>query len=264
MKVKINILITTVILTIIVFSISTYMQKKLINYEATISCLILIEDIVENELVSEEKFKLVDMPISIVANQRIITNFTEIEGLYAKDNIKESQIAIRSQFDTKENLSIYEAEEGKEKISIKIKTAENGMSFQIKENSLVNVYVTISSEYATNFLNDKERLIIGDELNGYTVIKLLEKIKVLGAFTVDGIDVTKATGENIDSILISVTPDEAKEINLLREIGSFNITGINTTQILSSNDNIQSIIKSGDTITDNILNNSGDILGEGN
>lgn len=261
MKVKINILITTVILTIIVFCISTYMQKKLINYEATISCLVLTEDIIENEFVSKEKFKLVDVPISIIANQRIITNFTEIEGLYAKDNIKKSQIAIRSQFDTKENLSIYEAEEGKEKISIKIKTAENGMSFQIKENSLVNVYVTISNEYATNFLNDNERLSIGDELNGYTVIKLLEKIKVLGAFTVDGIDITKATGENIDSILISVTQEEAKEINLLREIGSFNITGINTSQTQNKNDSIQDTINSGDNIlNDTLLNKSGDVL----
>ena len=32
MKIKLNILIVTIILTIIVFCISTYMQKKLINY----------------------------------------------------------------------------------------------------------------------------------------------------------------------------------------------------------------------------------------
>lgn len=113
MKIKINILIVTVILTIIVFGISTYMQKKLINYEATVSLLVLAEDISENELATETKFKKVNMPISIVANQRIVTDFTEIEGLYAKDNIKKSQIAIKSQFDTKENLSIYEAEKRK-------------------------------------------------------------------------------------------------------------------------------------------------------
>ena len=67
MKFKINTLIITVILTIIVFGISTYMQKKLINYEATISCLILSEDIYENEMVSKDKFKLANIPISVVA-----------------------------------------------------------------------------------------------------------------------------------------------------------------------------------------------------
>ena len=256
MKIKINILIITVVLTIIVFGISTYMQKKLINYEATISCLVLNEDIYANESVDEEDFKKVDIPISIIANQRIVTDFREIEGLYAKDNIKKSQIAIYSQFDTKENLSIYEAEEGKEKISIKIKTAENGMSFQIKENSLVNVYATISNELANNFLNDKERLIIGNEIDGYTVIKLLESIKVLGVFTLDGVNINDSDGDNVDSILISVTPEEAKEINLLREIASFNITGIN---IPEKNLNISGYIIENNFIT----NNSGELSGEG-
>lgn len=254
MKIKLNILIVTIILTIIVFCISTYMQKKLINYEATVSCLVLVDDVYENELVSEEKFKVVNIPISLVANQRIITDFNEIDGLYAKDNIKKSQIAIKSQFDTKENLSIYEVENGKEKISIKIKTAENGMSFQIKENSLVNVYVTLRNEYAVNFLNDKERMVIGNEDDGYTVIKLLKNIKVLGVFTVDGVEVQKLDGENVDSILISVTPEEAKEINLLREIASFNITGIKHSEEVSK-----------DVLIDDsgLLNNSGELSGKG-
>lgn len=253
MKIKINTLIITFILTIIVFTISTYMQKKLINYEATVSCLVLTEDISENELVLKEKFKIAAVPISIVANQRIITDYAEIEGLYAKDNIKKSQIAIRSQFDTKENLSIYEAEQGKEKIAIKIKTAENAMSFQIKENSLVNIYVTIRNELAQNFLVNKEKLIIGDEFDGYTVIKLLENIRVLGIFTVDGVEIEDADGENADSILISVTPDEAKEVNLLREIATFNITGVNNNVI----SNI-----SGENLN-NAENISGDYIAEG-
>lgn len=236
MKVKINVLIVTVILTIIVFGISTYMQKKLINYEATISCLVLTKDINENELVEEADFKKADIPISIIANQRIVTDFKEIKGLYSKDNIKKGQIAVRSQFDTKENLSIYEAESGKEKLSIRIKAAENGMSFQIKENSFVNIYVTLDSEYANNFLMHKERLTFGNELDGYTVIKLLENIEVLGVFTSDGTEFSKTNGENIDSILIAVTPEEAKEINLIREIAEFNITGINPVIIKENND----------------------------
>lgn len=240
MKIKINILVITVVLTIIVFSISTYMQKKLINYEATISCFILTEDINENEIVNLEKFRLADIPISIVANQKIVTDFKEIEGLYAKDNIKKSQIAMRNQFDTKENLSIYEIEDGKEKISIKIKSAENGMSYQIKEGSLINVYVTLRNDFANGFLENKERLVVGDEYDGYTVIKLLEATKVLGIFTIDGLEVKEDIVENIDSVLIAVTPEEVKEINLLREIATFNITGINevNAQLIQSGENL--------------------------
>lgn len=230
MKFKINTLIITVVLTIIVFGISTYMQKKLINYEATISCLILSEDIYENELVSKDKFKLANIPISVVATQKIVTDFSEIENLYAKDNIKKGQIAVRSQFDTKENLSIYEAEIGKEKISIKVKSAENGVSYKIKENSHINVYATLRNELATNFLMQNDRLSIGNEEDGYTVIKILNDVKVLGVFNVDGIEINQSEGENIDSVLVSVTEEEAKQINLIREIANFNITGITEKQ----------------------------------
>ena len=226
MKFRINTLIVTVILTIIVFCISTYMQKKLINYEATISCLILSEDIYANELVSKEKFKLANIPISVVATQKIVTDFSEIENLYAKDNILKGQIAVRSQFDTKENLSIYEAEKGKEKISIKVKSAENGVSYKIKENSYINVYATLRSDLATNFLSQNDRLSIGNEEEGYTVIKILNNVKVLGIFNVDGIEINQSEETNIDSVLVSVTSEEAKQINLIREIANFNITGI--------------------------------------
>ena len=227
MKNKMYILIAATVLAIITFGISTFMQKKLIHYEASVACLILNKDINENELVNRDDFRVVNIPISIVATQKIVTNFEEIEGLYARDNIKAGQIAIRKQFDTKENLSIYEVEEGKEKISIKIKSAENGMSFQLKEKSLINVYATMRNEYANGFMIDKERMQIGDEYEGYTIIKLLENVEVLGTFTVDGVQTEYAEGENIDSLLISVTPEEAKQINLIREIATFNITGIN-------------------------------------
>ena len=227
MKIKINIFIITLILTVIVFVISTYIQKQLIDYEATISCLVLTKDISENEAASEDKFKYANVPISMIANQRVVTNFEELEGLYAKDNIRLGQIAIKNQFDTKENLSIYEAEDGKEKISIKVKSAENGMSFQIKEKSMINIYATIRNEYANDFLLNKDRLSLGDEYDGYTVIKLLTDVQVLGAFTANGIEIEKSDGDNIDSILIAVTSEEAKEINLIREMATFNITGVN-------------------------------------
>ena len=49
MKNKVGILSITLILTIIVFSISTYMQKQLIDYEPKISCLVVNQDIEANQ-----------------------------------------------------------------------------------------------------------------------------------------------------------------------------------------------------------------------
>ena len=122
MKNKTILLTGTIILAIILFSVSTYMQKKLIDYEPKIECLFLKEDIEENQKLEEEMFYKDEIDISLVANLKIVQEFGEIKDLYAKDNIYKGQIALYKQFDTKENLSIYEFEKGKEKISIKIKS----------------------------------------------------------------------------------------------------------------------------------------------
>ncbi|MBQ8299785.1 MAG: hypothetical protein IJX99_08055 [Clostridia bacterium] len=231
MKNKIGILSITLVLTIIVFSISTYMQKQLIDYEPKINCLVLNQDVDANQKLEAEMFALKGVPISLISTAQVVTSFSEIEGMYAKDNIYKSQIAMRNQFDTKENLSIYEAENGKEKISIKIQNAENGVSYAIKQNSLVNVYATVRSDYAKNFLVNNERLTVGDEYDGYTVIKLLDSTQVLGTFNIDGIEVNGYEDGIIDSIMVAVTPDEAKQINLLRDIATFNITGISNQYV---------------------------------
>ena len=223
---KIGILSVTLVLTIIVFSISTYIQKQLIDYEPTVSCLILKENIIENSKINAEMFEIKEVPISIVDIVNAVKSYSEIDGLYAKDNILKGQIAMKEQFDSKENLSIYEVEKGKEKISIKISSAENGLSYAIKPHSKINVYATLRSDYAKNFAGKKERLTVGDEYDGYTVIKLIDSVEILGIFNVDGIEVESYEDGNIDSIMIAVMPEEAKEINLIRDIATFSITGI--------------------------------------
>ena len=113
MKNKILILIGTITLATILFVASTIAQRKLIKYEPKIKCLFLVDDISANELAKEEKFVLKDIDISLVANTKIVQDFSKIENLYARDNICKGQLVIEKQFDTKENLKIYEIEEGK-------------------------------------------------------------------------------------------------------------------------------------------------------
>ncbi len=251
MKTKINILIITTILTIIVFLISTKLQKQLINYEPKVSCLVTATDIYQNQKLKEEMFEIKEVPFSLVSNIAIITSFSEIENLYSKSDIYEGQIALKKQFDSQENLSIFEVENGNEKISVKIENSENGVSYAIKKNSLINLYVTIKNSYAEQFLLENERLEIGDEYDGYTVIKLLDSTKVLGTFNIDGLEVESAGDGIIDSIMIAVKPEVAKQISLLRDIGSFNVTGVNSEKIL------EEIIGSGE-----MLITSGEVLGE--
>lgn len=246
MNKKVSLLIVSIILTIVVFSISTYMQKKLVNYVPTMKCMVIERDIEAFENITEEDIKYVDMPISIVSTVKVAQAFSEIEKLYLKDKIYEGQILLIDQFDTKENLMVYKADVGKEKIAIKIKGAENGAAYTIRENSLVNVYATIRSEYANQLLENLPKDFIGIEEDGYCLIKILDAVKILGTFDSNGETIQSGFEKVIDTILVGVTPEEAKQINILREIATFNITEITKESLNVEVDNTEHV--SGDIV----------------
>lgn len=225
MNKKVSILILSIIMAVVLFIISTVLQKKLVAYVPTVSCLAVLQDIEQYEQVTQDKCRLVDIPIDVVANIRVLKNISEVEDLYLKEKIYKGQLLVFDQFDTKENLMIFENEEGKEKISIKIKSAENGASFVIKKGSYINVYATLLNEYASNgFLESMEKISIGKDEFGYSIFEVLNSVKVLGTFDEEGNEIDRVGQRNIDTILLSVTQDEARIINLLRDVASFNVT----------------------------------------
>ena len=224
MNKKVSILILSIVLTIIVFIISTHMQKRLVNYIPTMKCIIVTKDVEAFEKIDTELLEYVDMPIEIITKVRVVQEISEIENLYLKDKVYKGQILLYEQFDTKENLMVYSAEQGKEKISIKIKNAENGVSFTLRENSVVNVYATLRNEYAENLDVSGDAKSVGTIDDGYSIVKILDSVKVLGTFDSNGEVVKNSFEKNIDTILVAVTSEEARKINLIREIATFNIT----------------------------------------
>jgi hypothetical protein len=188
-----------------------------------VECLFAKVEIPKNAKVSEEMFYLGKIDIKTVATTRIIKDFHEIENQYANETIYKGQLAVADAFNTKEKLAIYETEKDKEKIAIKIKSPENGASYRMLPGTRVNVYATLRSDLTHGFLEGKERLRIGQE-EGFEVIKILENQEVLDTFDIDGYRMNESESPMIDTILLAVSHDEAKEINLLREVANFNVT----------------------------------------
>jgi Flp pilus assembly protein CpaB len=227
MNKKVSLLILSIVLAVVVFCISTYIQKKAVNFVPTLKCLVASKNIEEYTPVHEQDFEVVDMPISIVANTRVVQSYDQIEDLYLKDKVYKGQILLIDQFDTKSNLMIFNGEEGKEKISIKVKSPENAASYIVKTGSLINVYATLNSDYAFDgVLKDTPRAVIGEGTSGYSIVKVLSNVKVLSTFDENGEEVQNTSEKQIDTILVLATPEEAQVINLIREVASFNITEI--------------------------------------
>ena len=225
MNKKVSLLILSIILAIVVFCISINIQKKAINYVPTIKCFVANKEIEAYSQVTIDDYNQVDMPISIVANSKIARNFEDFSELYLKDKLYKGQIIMIDQFDTKSNLNIFNIEEGKEKISIKVRNPENGVSYILKPGSIVNVYATLNSDYVIDgVFKDYEKKILGDTDTGYAILKVLSNVKILSTLDENGEEVENNIEKHIDTILISVTPEEAQYINLIREVATFNIT----------------------------------------
>ena len=75
MKKKTIIVVLATILTIVIFFVSTYMQKKLINYEPKVECLFLKTDIKANEKLTKDMFIKDDIEISKVSTIKIVKDY---------------------------------------------------------------------------------------------------------------------------------------------------------------------------------------------
>ena len=225
MNKKVTLLIISIILAIIIFFISTSIQKKLVNYVPTMQCFISTAYLPEYTQITKDNLKLVNFPVEAIANSQIVTSLDDISGLYLKSDIYPGQILLHNQLSPKEELMIFNGEEGKEKISIKIKNSESGVSYILKKGSNINLYATIINEYAVNgIFSNVDRLQIGTNDLGYSTIKVLENVKVIGTFDEEGIEVENSAERVIDTILVCVTHEEAQKINLLKDVATFGVT----------------------------------------
>ena len=81
MNKKVSILILSIIMAVVLFIISTVLQKKLVAYVPTVSCLVVSQDIEQYEQVTQDKCRLVDIPIDVVANIKVLKNISEIKNI---------------------------------------------------------------------------------------------------------------------------------------------------------------------------------------
>lgn len=225
MKRKIIIMAVSFGLTVILFLGLVIFERRLVNYTPQKINLIALEDIKIGQKLNKDMFIEQEVDISLVTNG--VATFGEIDGLYAKDNIYKGEIVSKREIDTKENLKIIEIPEGLEKIAIKVKSAENGVAYQLKQGDKVNLYFT--GRYA--IIKDS---VVGLEIspanitdeNSMCTVKLLDKSEVLGIFDESGRNIIESDFGKVDSIVFAVDNAKAKVINNLRSQGTFDITGV--------------------------------------
>lgn len=222
---KINLLIISSISAMILFIILTFIQGKIINNENQQVAYVANVDILKDTEIDENKIKEVNIPSFLINNTTAVDNYEDIKGKYAKYPINKGQIIFKQDVATKEELKIINSAEGLEKISVKIKSSENGVSYQVKPQDRIHLYFTgkysvikeAFMKYGIEFSNSENN-------NSLHTSKIIQDIEVLGIYDELGRSYNSANFSKLDTIVIAVEPKIAELINNLRSQGIFDIT----------------------------------------
>lgn len=222
---KVNLLIISGISAVILFLVLTLVQNKLIEHEDVQLVYVANTDVFRDTEITNKDYREVFVPASLVLNTDAITNIEDIQGKYVKEPINKGQIIFKQDVASKEELKIIQAGEGLEKIAVRIKAAENAISYQIKPKDRIHLYFTGKSnvtkdaffKYGIKFDDSKND-------NSLQTSKVLDNIELLGIYDELGRSYDEANFTKLDTIVIAVEPIMAEMLNNLRNQGTFDIT----------------------------------------
>lgn len=227
---RINMISLSVILTIIVFIATTAVQRFFVSYEPTVKVLVAVQDIQANRPLDRFMFKTAEAPLSLVMNLKVIKKLEDIRDRYSVETIHKGEILRDEAIALKNEVKIIEVEQGKEKISIKVRAPENAVSFQIKAGDKVNLYFT--GRYGLiKYLGAQKEIYLPNSQalkdDDYSTVKILDNSPVMGIFDDNG----NALGDSqrdaeIDTVVFAVSHEDSIMINSLKGQGTFDITGL--------------------------------------
>lgn len=223
-------LLLSAVLTIVVFIVTTAVQKVFVHYEPTVKVVCAAEEIRPNKLLDTYMFSTAEVPLSMVMNLKVIKNLEEVKDHYSTEPVHKGEILRAEAIASKGEVKIIPIEKGREKISVKLKTPENAISYQVRTGDIVRLYFTGRYEELKNLAANRELYMSGNKEpaeDDYCTVKLLDSAVVLGVFDSSGAALGDyARREKVDTVVFSVAHEEALAINNCKGQGTFDITGL--------------------------------------
>lgn len=221
MKIKIDkakLLLVTAIFTIIVFSILTFVQNKIINYEEQVKVFVVNQEIPKESKLTKDSFDECYLSESLAKELKALKQVPN--NIYAKTDMYKGQFLIDSLVGTKEELKIIEGGENKEKISIELSNQASMLSYQIKRGDIVNLYFTGKYEVVANNIDKFPNILVGN----LTTVQILDNEEILGIYDKNGISSESEEFLEPNTIVFGVSKEKAEVINNFRTQGEFYLT----------------------------------------
>lgn len=223
-------LVLSAVLTLVIFVVTTAIQRIFVHYEPTEKVVLAIKDIQPNKMLDTYMFKLVDVPLSMVMNVKAVKKLEEVQNHYSIEPIHKGEILLDQAMASKGEVKIIPIEIGKEKISVKLKAPENAISYQVRTGDVIRLYFTGRYSELKNIISKREFYMSGEGNTGgedYCTVRLLENVVVLGVFDNSGVALGDyARREKVDTVVFSVGHEDALMINNCKGQGVFDITGL--------------------------------------
>lgn len=221
---KRNITIISAILALLLFFMLTIIQNKIVNNEPKTAVIMAKSDIKKDEKLSSDMFYEAYVPITAILNSSIVNSIVEIDGKFARENINRGQIVFCQDIGTAEELKILEAPYGFEKISLKIKSPDNGVSYQIKPKDKINIYFSGRYGGIKETIEEFNLTRINKSDNAMYTTCLLRDTEIIGIYDENGRSIENDNFSGLDTIIIATDSNIARLINNLRGQGTFDLT----------------------------------------
>lgn len=204
-------LIAAIAITLILFLGLIYTEKKIAGAEQKVSVLIVKQNITINKYdkLSAEMFELKDIPTFLGVNA--ISDIKEIDSTYALTSLNGGDILKKDKIGGKTEVPIISINPSKRKIAIPVSNIADAVGGQIKKDSYVDILYTNSPT--------TEEPVVKTET-------IFEKIKVIGITDANGMLIDESSDNQIGSVLLEVSPQEAHVLVNKERKGKFRLIGV--------------------------------------
>lgn len=225
MKYKRNLII--ILVAIILYVILTFIYNNIVIKSNEIIAFVVSEDIEKGNKIDIEKLFKITLKSSDNSLE-YTTDISNLDNMLLNSDIKKGQIITKEILIEKD--SYIKSNKDEEIVAIKIKSPEDSASYNLNKNSLVNIYYTGKSDFASEILmNLNGSNIVSGGNPGYMTVEILKNVKIINIYDKYGneINYNNLQSNNeivIDTILISTDSKTAMNIYNLSRYGDFSIS----------------------------------------
>lgn len=201
-------IVVSAIVTIILFTMLIYVEKKVSGTATQTYVLVVKQNINVDRYTKLDKTMFEQRQVPAFLAEDAVKGFDEVNSKYALENLYSFEILRKVMIGNKNDTPVVDIDSDKRELAIPVSTLADGAAGQIRKGTYVDVLFT------NNTTADEP--VIKTET-------LLEKVKVLGVTDSNGLLMDGSRSGQVAAVLVAVTPQDAHMLTNKERKGKFRL-----------------------------------------